>query len=237
MIPNTQPIEKPFRHDRGMVELHHMFHTLQGEGPFAGDRAVFIRLSGCNLQCPGCDTDYTTERTKVMPGFIVQECREMMDVRGGLVVISGGEPTRQNIGPLCQALLDAGYRVQIETNGVLAPDPDTFKLAWEHKITFVVSPKTSRINPDAAQCATAFKYVLKAGEIDFQDGLPMKALDHKAAPKVARPPEGFRGVIYINPMDEHDEMRNLLNRDACLRSALQHGHRMGVQLHKILGLE
>lgn len=236
MPPNNQPIEKPFLHEKGMIDLHHIFHTLQGEGPFAGDRAVFVRLAGCNLQCPGCDTDYTSSRQKVMPGYVVQSVREMMNVKNGLVVITGGEPTRQNIGPLCQALLDARFRVQIETNGVLAPDPLTFKLAWENKITFVVSPKTSRINPDAAQCATAFKYVLKEGEI-ATDGLPLKALDHKATPKVARPPEGFSGTIYINPMDEQNEMRNLLNRDACMRSALAYGYRMGVQLHKILGLE
>lgn len=236
MTPNIQPIEKKDHSENGEVELHHIFVTIQGEGPFAGDRAVFVRLAGCNLQCPGCDTDYTSERTSVGPQFILDEVKQMLPP-DNLVVITGGEPTRQNIGPLCATLVDAGYDVQIESNGVLAPDDLTFQLAWEHIITFVLSPKTSRIHDDAAQVATCFKYVLRDGEIDPEDGLPTKALGHKATPRVARPPKGFAGTVYVNPMDEHNATKNILNRSACMQSAMEHGHRMGIQLHKVLGLE
>lgn len=240
MIPNSQPVEKPFQHPKGMVELHHIFFTLQGEGPFAGERSVFVRLAGCNLKCPGCDTDYTSQRTKIMPEGIVKMVRDILhpnEIEKTLIVITGGEPMRQRLGPLCQALTDEGHTVQIETNGVLPLDEQTRHLAAQKKVFIVVSPKTSRINAETARAAHAFKYVLRQGDINVDDGLPTRALEHKAAPKVARPPSDFVGLVYINPMDEQDDRRNMLNTDACLRSALTFGHRMGVQLHKILNLE
>ena len=40
------------------LQVHEIFHTIQGEGPFSGRPAVFIRLSGCNLRCWFCDTEW-----------------------------------------------------------------------------------------------------------------------------------------------------------------------------------
>lgn len=244
MIANTQPTEKPFMHDKGMLELHHTFFTLQGEGPFAGERSVFVRLTGCNLQCPGCDTEYTSQRQRVMPAYIVNEVNALCadnGVTGGiLVVLTGGEPMRQNIARLVFELLQAGHRVQIETNGVLPPSDELELYVKNQDVTLVVSPKTWKINERTAKLADAFKYVLKHGDIDHSDGLPLHALGHKIPAMrngVARPPADWKGTIYVNPMDEQDEQRNMLNTDACMRSALRHGHRMGVQLHKILNLE
>lgn len=240
MLNNTQPVERQFNHPKGMIELHHIFFTLQGEGPFAGERSVFVRLAGCNLQCPGCDTDYTSQRTKVMPAAIVSLVENLCKANGikaTLVVITGGEPMRQTLGPLCQELVDAGHVIQIETNGVLSLDEQTRHLVAQGKVFIVVSPKTSRINQETARSAHAFKYVIRQGDVSDTDGLPTRALGHKATPQVARPPATFKGRVYVNPMDEQNEARNMLNTDACLRSALVHGHRMGVQLHKILDLE
>jgi 7-carboxy-7-deazaguanine synthase len=242
VTPNNQPVEKQFNHPKGMVDLHSIFFTLQGEGPFAGERSVFVRLAGCNLQCPGCDTEYTEGRQKVMPAFIVDRVNEVCkkaDVIGGvLVVITGGEPMRQNIAPLISALLEAGHRIQIESNGVLPPSPELeMYLANSADVHLVVSPKTSRISPVTARLATSFKYVIRDGETALDDGLPTRALKHKAAPMVARPPHGWKGTVYVNPMDEHDDRRNMLNRDATMRSALRYGHTMGIQLHKLLNLE
>ena len=71
MLPNSQPIEKRSR-DADVLEVHSIFYTLQGEGPFCGSPAIFIRLAGCNLQCPGCDTDYTSKREHLSPETIVK---------------------------------------------------------------------------------------------------------------------------------------------------------------------
>lgn len=216
----------------GLIQVHSIFPTIQGEGPFCGERALFFRLHGCNLRCPGCDTEYTSKTINAAPGFMANTAREMNWPGGALVVITGGEPFRQNVGPSIRALLEAGYRVQVETNGVLCPDD----LPWDHpRFTVVCSPKTQRIHDTIRQEALAFKYVLRAGEVDAEDGLPTRALLHKAAPRVARPPAGAK--VYVQPMDEADPAANALNLDAAIRSAMEHGHTLQIQVHKHINME
>lgn len=232
MRENTQlPVAAKYE-PSGAVDLHSYFPTIQGEGPFCGERALFFRLHGCNLRCPGCDTEYTQQRSHVAPAFFPNTARELNWPGHGLVVITGGEPFRQNIGPGIVKLLEAGYRVQVETNGVLAPDG----LPWDHPCFSVVcSPKTSRIHDTIWQNALAFKYVLRAGEVDAEDGLPTRALLHKAAPKVARPPAG--ALTFVQPMDEGEPAANALNLDAAIRSTMQFGHRLQIQVHKHINME
>lgn len=232
MRENTQlPIAARYN-QTGVLEIHSIFPTIQGEGPFCGERALFFRLNGCNLRCPGCDTDYTSELLTVNASFMSTKAQELGWNPGDLVVITGGEPLRQNIVPAVKELLDFGYRVQIESNGVLCPDD----LPWDHKrFSVVCSPKTSRIHDTIWQNAIAFKYIIRAGEVDDSDGLPTRALLHKAAPRVARPPAG--SLIYVQPMDEDDPAANALNLDAAIRSVMGHGHRLQIQVHKICNLE
>lgn len=216
----------------GILHIHSIFPTIQGEGPFCGERALFFRLHGCNLRCPGCDTNYTSGKQVVTAGFMTTKAQDLGWRRGSLVVITGGEPLRQNVVPAINALLEAGYRVQIETNGVLCPD----NLPWDDKrFSVVCSPKTSRIHETILQNALAFKYIIRAGEVDDSDGLPTRALLHKAAPRVARPPAG--SLIYVQPMDEDDPAANAFNLDAAIRSVMDHGHRLQIQVHKICNLE
>jgi hypothetical protein len=99
-----------------------------------------------------------------------------------------------------------------------------------------VSPKTRRICPETVN-ATAFKYVLSADSIREEDGLPIQALGHPAKPYIARPPEGYEGIIYINPMDAADPVANRANLIACRDMALKHGHTMGIQMHKLVGVD
>jgi organic radical activating enzyme len=228
---NQQPIAKQNLHERGLLDLHHMFATIQGEGPFAGVPAVFVRLFGCNLQCPMCDPDYTSNRSQVMPHFIQDAVKEMSSP-SKLVVFSGGEPMRQNIAPAVRLLLEHGYRVQIETNGTLfVPD-----LPYD-QITVVCSPKAGKINAELAPHVTALKYVLHANSIEPEDGLPRKALAHPAAPRVARPPVGFKGTVYVQPIDVNDPIENNRLLDAAIRSCLKFGYTLCLQTHKIINLE
>ena len=240
---NHQPVEKIDHRADGTLDFHSMFFTLQGEGPFAGHRALFIRLAGCNLQCPGCDTEYTEGRQRVPASFLVGKAERVLEQHelsfpDALVVITGGEPMRQRLDELVFRLVELGAKVQIETNGVLGPSLE-LKMHWDQHddLVFVVSPKTSRIHKDWADYADCFKYVLRASEIDPDDGLPTRALGHKASPKVARRPDNSFARIYINPMDEKDEGKNNQNALAVARSAMQYGYIAGVQMHKIFNLE
>lgn len=233
---NTQKIEKRVPFDDGsLLAVHSIFLTIQGEGPFCGQPAVFVRLAGCNLQCPSCDTEYTEGRTNQEPWQIKDAIFNQLAGRSNatLVVITGGEPFRQNVWPLVSMLLLAGLRVQIETNGTLAPPINMFK----HKgLTVVCSPKTGKVNPQLYLFIDAYKYVLSHDSMDL-DGLPIRALNHTASPRVARPHKGFSGPVYLQPMDSKDEEENAKNLRAVTRSCIQNGYTVQLQLHKIIGLE
>lgn len=234
---NNQKPEPRLIGDGIALDFHSMFFTIQGEGPFAGHRSVFVRLAGCNLQCPGCDTEYTEGRSLEDTDTLVDEVGRVARAHNAfptLVVITGGEPFRQNIGRLVQLLNEDGHTVQIESNGVFAP-PHELEAYTAPEVTLVVSPKTRRINDKAARRADCFKYVLDADSVDPVDGLPVRALDHPAAGGVARPPHGK--PVYLNPYDAKNDVRNAQNLRAAANSCMAHGYILGVQLHKLIGLE
>src|SRR5882762_4105540 len=75
--------------------------TLQGEGAHAGRAVVFLRFAACNLDCPGCDTDFSPEGAQRMAaGDIAGKLRELDVGRTHRVVVTGGEPTLQWDAPL-----------------------------------------------------------------------------------------------------------------------------------------
>ena len=102
------------------MRINEIFYSLQGEGRNTGRAAVFIRLSGCNLKCPFCDTDFDSY-TDLTVRQIVDEVKGI----GGdcrFVVITGGEPTIQDCEILIGNLHADGYEVAMESNGTrLAP--------------------------------------------------------------------------------------------------------------------
>lgn len=239
---NLQKPEPLAKGDGESLDLHSMFFTIQGEGPFTGHRSVFIRLAGCNIACPGCDTEYTQGRQTMPARHIALEASMLArqnDAAGCLVVITGGEPLRQSIGKLVEELRSRDHAVQIESNGILAPDARLhalLNLSNGRDLCLVISPKTTRVSPVSAALASAFKYVLDEDSV-AEDGLPIKALGHPAATGVARPPMSFTGPIYLNPFDAGDPERNQRNLVLCAQSAKKHGYVLGVQLHKLVGLE
>ena len=93
--------------------VNEIFYSLQGEGYHTGTAATFIRLSGCNLKCPFCDT-------KHQQGINMSENEIIKIVDGNkaeLVVITGGEPTLQLTTTLIDKLHSIKKYVAIETNG------------------------------------------------------------------------------------------------------------------------
>jgi len=240
---NQQPFEKPQAElDGSHLDVHSIFHTIQGEGPFSGYPAVFIRLAGCNLQCPQCDTEYTVGRFSATVEEILSAVMKFRK-EGSLVVITGGEPLRQNITLLCKALIDNSYFVQVETNGTLPPPSMLFlelcslDLERRDSVFVVCSPKTGRTNPIIRCAIAAYKYVLASDEVNVNDGLPVRVLGHSATPQVARPHLEFEGRVYVQPADEQLEEANRWNRAAVVRSCMEHNYVLQLQTHKILNLE
>ena len=153
--------------------------TFQGEGPSCGQQALFVRLSRCNLACPGCDTPYTWDTTRydlrehTTPLASEQVIDWVLAHPTRLIVISGGEPLLQQerLLPLVRTLAGLGRRIEIETNGTLIPAGELLRLVS----AFNVSPKLEafaapsdaarRLNPAAlrtlAACGKAvFKFVV-----------------------------------------------------------------------------
>lgn len=97
------------------------FASLQGESTHAGRKCFFIRLSGCNLNCSYCDTQYGRAFGTGSERTVDSLVKEALDSGLRLVEITGGEPLCSEETPaLCRALLEQGFEVLLETNGSLS---------------------------------------------------------------------------------------------------------------------
>jgi organic radical activating enzyme len=234
-------VRRPREKNPDSLQVQDVFYTIQGEGPFSGQPAVFIRLTGCNLSCWFCDTvwddlndGYST------PQKIVDFVDAASQGRTDLVVITGGEPLRQEIGLLVSMLGKQGYRVQIETAGVIYQN----FLRWQ-SVHVVVSPKTKKVHEGFNEINhnIYWKYVIKAGETSVEDGLPLESTQKTSTGigggKPARPPEHVlqhAKNVYLSPMDEQDPHKNAANYAEVGKIAMRYGYRCGVQLHKLLNI-
>ncbi len=99
--------------------VNEIFYSLQGEGYYTGTPAVFLRLSGCNLNCPFCDTDHSAAVEMEIDTLM----ERLMSFPARHLVITGGEPSLQVDRLLVDVAHEAGFYVQIETNGT-HPLPD-----------------------------------------------------------------------------------------------------------------
>jgi 7-carboxy-7-deazaguanine synthase len=99
-----------------MLRVTEIFHSIQGESTRAGHPCVFVRLTGCNLRCRWCDTEYAFHGGAEMS---VERVVEQVDAYGcRLVEVTGGEPLLQpEVLPLMRELLARGYEVLLETGG------------------------------------------------------------------------------------------------------------------------
>jgi len=101
------------------MQITEIYKSLQGESTYAGLPCVFVRLTGCNLRCSWCDSEYTFHGGRKMTSEEAMDEVSRLSPNGGLVEITGGEPMLQerDLLPLMRQLLEAGYRVLLETSG------------------------------------------------------------------------------------------------------------------------
>lgn len=204
--------------------------TIQGEGPHIGHPAIFIRLHGCNLACMFCDTQFSSPDD---PSINVDELvRQVQNIRGNtrLVVITGGEPFRQEIRPLCRKLWMKNHIIQIETAGTL----------WLEGIQqwaeIVCSPKTPTVHDQVQRYARCFKYVVDAN-MEFDGYVPITATQKGARKAKLAAPTRERCPVYLSPLDTQDDTKNKVNVKLVGKLAIENGCIAGVQLHKIMGLD
>lgn len=236
----TNPIRKkePFQ-AAPMYQVTDVWHTIQGEGPLMGTPAVFVRFSGCTLACFFCDTKWDDGAPYLSLQQIVRRVLDTLPPNCQLVVLTGGEPLRQDLAPFIyhlrqQAELERGQapHIQIETSGSVW-DPALAAFSSEY-LTVVVSPKTPTINKLIEDRADAYKYVIDANGISEQDGLPSVSTQHEGKSALLARPNRSHVPIYVSPMDVQDEAQNKVNTLTVGRIAMVYGYRVSLQMHKYL---
>ena len=195
--------------------------TFQGEGPSTGQQAVFVRLSRCNLRCPGCDTPYTWDWSRFDPQaearrLGIDDIAAWVLARSAqLVVITGGEPLLQQrslIG-LVQTLAEHGRLVEIETNGTIAPDPALVAAAKAFnvspKLSSFASPMDRPIVSSALECLAGtgkavFKFVATTlADLDDTAGL---VAEHQLDPVWVMPAATSSGEVMAGLRNLGDEV-------------------------------
>lgn len=220
-------------------EIVDIFPTIQGEGPYVGTPAVFVRFAHCHLACDFCDTDFSSTYKTYSLSEIRQEVQKQAHAheRHGnteriLVVLTGGEPFRHDLTVLIHQLNQDHCRVQIETAGQFWRPTYVGLFGHGSGSTYdnaiVCSPKTPTIDPYIAKTAIAFKYIIRTNAIDKKNGLP-RDVYHPS-------PYYPRSHIFLQPCDERSTRSTNTNIQTATELCLLHGYRLSLQTHKLIGL-
>jgi organic radical activating enzyme len=204
-----------------ILKIAEIFASLQGEGLRQGEPTIFVRLAGCNLRCPFCDTKRAWKGGRGMPlERIAGRVARLKKTRPAeWIVLTGGEPLLQDVGPLVRRLKAAGFRIQIETNGLfsrLLPAVD-----W-----YTVSPKPPDyiFHPEYRAKAREVKLVASR-ELNLAVVLRVRDAFPAGTP------------LFIQP--ESNTARSRAKALKLVLQAAEEGRRnvrLSLQLHKILGL-
>lgn len=189
-----------------------IFESIQGEGFYMGTPANFIRLAGCNLNCPWCDTNWKTAKLGMRSAAQIVE---QLNTRLPLTVITGGEPLLHDLKPLIQLIQNTfDCVIAIETNGT---QPTVQLETLDAQLWITCSPKPGvgyRVSPMCAY--DELKYVIDKN-IKISD---------------IRTDTAF---IWLQP--EGSTMQESWKK--CMEFAMQKpgDFRVGVQLHKIMEVQ
>lgn len=193
------------RRSATIYPIAEIFTSIQGEGTFQGHPANFIRLVGCNLNCPWCDTKNIQKITPMTEMLTSKQIVSRIDARIPLTVITGGEPTLHNLKELSEELHSLGAIVAIETNGTRAI-PEAWNIDW-----ITCSPKP----PD-------YSIKCKPNELKY-------VVDDTFDPRVIQrivPPSRIYLQVESQKQESAKKAIEIAMRDPSLR--------VGIQLHKYL---
>lgn len=198
------------------MQIQEIFSTIQGEGYWAGTRCDFVRLYGCPVGCPWCDTGYANGGGHIQ--YIeVDVAQIVQQVTLPRVTISGGEPFIQpELPDLVQAFLGKGVAVAIETSG--AAWLDIPEEAW-----VTLSPK-EHISP---KFPVADELWARADEVKIviSDGSELVYYRDKL--------ENFGGLVFLQPEWGKKDSAIKVIMDIM---AVQPSYRLSLQTHKFAGI-
>lgn len=219
--------------------INEIFESIQGEGSFTGVPSIFIRLQGCPVGCPWCDTQHTwqlvdddqipvvqlREKSTDGPTHALMNVTALLteyETRGYQakhIVITGGEPAMHDLMPLTEALLTKGFSVQIETSG-------TFHLHCADDTYVTVSPKIDMpgkypILPEVMARANEIKHAVAM----------QKHVDELKLLLVHAPIQA-NTLIYLQPISQQARATQL-----AVETCIKENWRLSLQTHKFIGIE
>ena len=220
------------------------FHSLQGEGLQAGRSAFFIRLAGCSVGCPWCDTKHSWPQGNHPDRSLADlagEAAAAAAAGAAFVVITGGEPLHHRLDPLCMALRQAttspvrpeGLPLHLETSGV---DPLSGRFHW-----ITLSPKRHR--PPSGEllgsCDELKVVVHEPADLEFAEAMAAQAAAARQGNAVRSGaagdpanPDGYGPALLLQPGWD-------CRRGQELAIAFVRAHptwRLSLQSHKWLGV-
>jgi 7-carboxy-7-deazaguanine synthase len=218
------------------MQITEIYKSLQGESSFAGMPCIFVRLTGCNLRCRWCDSEYTFKGGRRMTLDEVEaEVRRLGPAT--LIEITGGEPLLQEreVVPLMERLLLSGHTVLLETSGERPLDGVP---APVHKIVDVKCPDSGEgesfhlENLDLLQPHDEVKFVL-ASRADYEFARDF-CTQHGLASRVQ--PVIFSPAFRKEATGARDAAQCLLDPRELAEWMLADGLkvRLGLQLHKFI---
>lgn len=196
-----------------LLPVAESFYTLQGEGSNSGKAAYFVRLGGCDIHCPWCDTKQHWNGDSYPPVEISGIVEKISGTPAKNVVITGGEPSLYQLNPICDLLHLKGYKIFLETSGT---NPIRGDFDW-----ICLSPKRHRPPVAEALAAASELKVVISSTADF-------GWAEENRTKVSD-----KCLLYLQP--EWGERRYMLNE--IVEYVKQHPEwRISLQMHKIIDI-
>ena len=189
------------------------FHSVQGEGYWTGVNAFFIRLGGCDVHCPWCDTKHSWNATRHPQKSTIELAQAATAVNPAIVIITGGEPLMHDLFPLTTALKNARMQVHLETSGAHSFSGN---FDW---ITF--SPKQFKAPHHSIYSHTSELKVVVTNKYDLKWAEQQAALIPQSA------------LCYLQPEWNSPESKELI-----FEYVLKHPQwRISLQTHKLLDIQ
>ena len=199
------------------LPIYETFYSWQGEGCHMGKSAFFIRLFGCPIKCPWCDSagtwhpDFVPDSVdKLSIEDLVAQAKEH---NPSMVVITGGEPCIHDLSDLTDSLHESGLRVHLETAGA-----HTIRGAFDW---ITLSPKEwKHPAPENLELASEFKVIVDKPEtINFWE--------KKIGSQYSDRP------VWLNPEWSKRNDPEILGRINAAVKKGKYAYRAGYQMHKL----
>ena len=220
-----------------MLPINEMFETIQGEGVYTGLPAVFIRLQGCPVGCPWCDTKHTwnidpenetspsvvlAKTTDTQSYFYIDEDHliTLLFQQGYCakhIVLTGGEPCMYDLRKLTTRLIENDFSVQIETSG-------TFEVKCDNRTWVTLSPKVNM----RGGYTVLTQAIERANEVKHP--IAMKKHIEELDALLARRSTPIRDVC-LQPISQQTRATQL-----AIETCIARNWRLSLQTHKYLGI-